>query len=345
MSYSRSYRETITVHGSKTVTVSYPASQSGGSTTATVHYTEHVPVNVNIHVDTNPFDQSVRGCNTNVNLLTGAVVATEAAQIASIDRNAKKVAGTIIEGFFKNVRFEITAQITELTQKIEAHLMHLHESAKQLNSKRKQMETDYNRTSNRYVKIFDDLNNELANRIFELNRPAFTFKEKIDEHSSRIAESDLVNTVAVFGSEGAGLQAQISASIAKKRTLDAINQTNTFLLKQKKLEHTINRNMLNENVSSIRYVPVCCFETDGDQVESHIYCSVPLTKAQSTKLVDRIESKTWKNAIPKDDQENIQRYFNIELNNAYAAADSHADRVKETIIKMFNFHSIKNIEA
>ena len=48
MSYSRSYSETITVSGSKTVNVSYPASQNGGTTSATVHYTEYVPVNVNI---------------------------------------------------------------------------------------------------------------------------------------------------------------------------------------------------------------------------------------------------------------------------------------------------------
>ncbi len=63
MSYSRKYHETITVRGSKTVTVSYPKSESGGSKTVTVDYVENVPVDVNIHVDTNPFDDSVEHCN------------------------------------------------------------------------------------------------------------------------------------------------------------------------------------------------------------------------------------------------------------------------------------------
>ena len=100
MSYSRKYSETITVRGSKTVTVSYPKSESGGSKSVTVDYIENVPVDVNIHVDTDPFDSSVSNCNTNVNLLTGAVVATEAAQLISIDKNSKKVASTIVSGFF-----------------------------------------------------------------------------------------------------------------------------------------------------------------------------------------------------------------------------------------------------
>lgn len=67
MSYSRSYHETITVHGSESKTVSYPKSESGGSMTVTVHYTEHVPVDIDIHVDTNPFDRSVGRANKNVN--------------------------------------------------------------------------------------------------------------------------------------------------------------------------------------------------------------------------------------------------------------------------------------
>lgn len=100
MSYRRSYRERISVHYSGSV--SYPASQNGGS----VSYsgTEYEDVAVNIEVDTSPFDSSVAGCNTSVNLLTGAVVATEAAQIAAVDQNAKKVGSTIVEGFFKTIR-------------------------------------------------------------------------------------------------------------------------------------------------------------------------------------------------------------------------------------------------
>jgi hypothetical protein len=62
MSYTRRYHEVVT----KTVSVSYPASQNGGSTSVTVS----VPVDVNIHVDTLPFDSSINSCNNTVNTLT-----------------------------------------------------------------------------------------------------------------------------------------------------------------------------------------------------------------------------------------------------------------------------------
>ena len=177
MSYSRSYSETITLSGSETKTVSYPASENGGSTTVTVYYTEYVPVDVNIHVDTDPFEAGVAKCNSRVNLLTTTVVATEVAQIASIASNAKKVGSAVVEGFFKTIRSEISQQIMELSQKIDSHLIHLRELAKSCAARQKQMETDYNRISTRYSKIFNDLNNELSNRIYELNKPAFSFKD------------------------------------------------------------------------------------------------------------------------------------------------------------------------
>jgi hypothetical protein len=340
MSYTRRYSEVV----SKTVTVnySYGASEHGGSGSKTV--TVDVPVDVNIHVDTHPFDASINSCNNTVNLLTGAVVATEAAQIASIDSNAKKVAGTIIEGFFKNIRFEISSQVMELKQRIDARLMHLHELSKQLIAKKVQMEMNYNRTANRYSKIFDDLNNELSNRIFELNKPAFHFKRLADSHSQRTSNNDLVNVVAVSGKEAGSLQAKISASITKKRALDAISQANIFLVKQKCLQRTINQSMLNNTTVCRYFTPVCFMETknEKDQIGKSLYPSDSLPEMQANRVIDNFQTKQW-SALPKDSREKIARYFNVELSNAYPTADLHTNRVKDTIMKIFDFNSIKSV--
>jgi len=177
MSYTRRYSETV----SKTVSVSYPSSQEGGSTSVTVD----IPVDVNIHVDTSPFDRSVENCGENVNILTAAVVATESAEIASREFNSRKVANTILGGFFSYIRSEISQQVAELSQNIDADFMHLKELAKSCLAKKKQMEGDYNRISSRYVKIFGDLNNELTNRIYELDKPAFVFKKETDHQKIR----------------------------------------------------------------------------------------------------------------------------------------------------------------
>jgi hypothetical protein len=330
------------VHYSGNVSYSYPASQNGGSGTAYYSGTAYEDVNVNINVDTDPFDRSVSGCNTSVNTLTGAVIATEAAQIASIDKNAKKVAGTIIEGFFKNIRFEISGQITELTQKIDSYLMHLRESAKQLSKRKVQMESDYNHTASRYGKIFDNLNKELANRIFELDKPAFSFKRNCDIHAQRATNNDLVNVVAIAGAEGSDLQARISASITKKRALNAINQANIFLLKQKRLQRTINRSMLNETTVGLRFSPVCFLETNNNngQIGKMVYQPDYLPQIQANSIINGFQTRQW-DAIPKDSQEKIRRYFNTELSNAYSGADTQSIRVKDAIIRMFDFNSIK----
>ncbi len=350
MSYTRSYRESITVHGSRSVTISYPASQSGGSTTRNVDFTEVVPIDVNIHVDTNPFDESVDYCNTNVNLLTGAVVATEVAQIASKDKNSKKVASSIVTGFFSFIRFEISQQISELSQNIDAQLMHHKELAQSCLAKKNQMEGDYLRITGRYAKVFEDLNNELSNRIIELDKPAFTFRKETDNLAIRASHNDLVNTVAIFGSESGNLQSKISASIAKKRAIDTLSKAKIFLWQQRKLNTTIQQNMQNENVSDSKYIPVCFIETNNEksQITKNLYFSNYLTALQDNfpknQLVEKFShiSGIW-HAMPKEYQEKIGLYFNAELNNPLASNDKHSQRVKEMIKEIAKLGSINTI--
>jgi hypothetical protein len=301
-------------------------------------------VHINIDVDDEPFNKSVAGVNNTVNLLTGAVVATEAAQVASINHNARKVGDTIVEGFFKTLRSEISQQIMELSQRISADLIHLRELAKQCVSKQKQMETDYNRISSRYLKIFDDLDNELENRIYALNKPAFVFKNNSDEQAVRSSGNDLVSTVAVFGGEGGELQARISASVVKKRAFDTINQANVYLLKQKKLENTITQSMLEESIASQRFAPVCFVETQNEkeQIEKNVYQSDFLPQMRATELIDGFKSQNWDSVSPNS-KENIQRYFNSEASIVYSDGDAHANRVRETIAKLSDFNSIRSI--
>ena len=348
MSYTRTYRERIAVHYSGSI--SYPASQNGG--TKSYSGTAYEDVNVSIEVDTEPFDDSVEHCNTNVNLLTGAVVATEAAQINSIDKNAKKVGKTIVDGFFSYIRSEISQQIAELTQGIDSQLMHLKELSKAVIDKKRQMEGDFLRISSRYIKTFDDLNNELSNRIFELDKPTFVFKKELDNQSIRTTNNDLVNTVAIFGKEGSELQSKISASIAKKRALDTLNKAKVFLWQQRKLNNTIQQSMMNESTESSQYSPVCFVETKADKNQItkglHAPSFVSALQENQTKneLIEQFAESTnsWC-TITKDFTDNLKLYFNSELNKSYTTADQHSVRVKEMIQKIANLGSIQTISV
>jgi hypothetical protein len=352
MSYTRKYRERITVPYSGSVRYTYPASEKGGSGTAHYNGTAYEDVNVNIEVDTIAFDNSVENCNTNVNLLTGAVVATEAAQILSIDKNAKKVGKTIVDGFFGYIRSEISQQIAELTQGIDSQLMHLRELSKAVIDKKRQMEGDFLRISSRYIKTFDDLNNELSNRIFELDKPTFVFKKELDNQNIRTTKNDLVNTVAIFGKEGSELQSKISASIAKKRALDTLNKAKVFLWQQKKLNNTVQQSMLNESTESSQFSPVCFIETKADKSQIskglHAPSFVSALQENQTKneLIEQFNESTnsW-STISKDYTDNLKLYFNSELNITYTTADQHSVRVKEMIQKIANLGSIQTISV
>lgn len=340
MSYTRRYRSTI----SHTITVNYPKSESGGSVSKTVD----IPVDVNIHVNTSPFDNSVRRCSGSVNKLTGAVVATQTAQVATIHNNSKKIANSIVSGFFGYIRYEISHQIAELKQKVDAQLMHLKELATSCLKKKDQMAGDYYRISERYLKIFRDLDNELTHRIGELDKPTFLFRKETDGQQNRFSGTDLVNTVTVFGTECSNLQSQISVSVTKKRALDALNQAKTFLWQQKYTNATIQQSMINENVSGPKVLPVCFMETtnDNNRIDRNLFFPeyMDAFKNNRNRLTKYFlqPSVAWK-PVSSAGLKNLESCFNSELNNAYSTADPRAARVKETIQRIADLSSINTI--
>lgn len=338
MGYRRSFTKRIAIHYSGSV--SYPASQSGGS----VPYsgTAYEDVTVNVNVATEPFDSSVAHCNTHVGTLTGAVVATEAAQVASIRANARKVGQTIIDGFFKTVRSEISQQITELKSRIDATLIHLHELGRRCVDKQRQMESDYNRLSSRYLKIFGELNSELKNRIYELDRPAFVFRAESDRNASRFVEGNAVSSTVVSGQEGSKLQAMISASRSKKQAQNTIREIDNFLMKQKRLDRFLDNCILDDDVESPIYVPVCWVETTAAKgvIDRRLYQPSFVSAIPQQQLEDLLSTESW-SEIPQNTAEQIRNFFNREVSEHYAAPDPHTQRVKERIARMFNITTIK----
>ena len=372
MSYIRKYSETITENISKNLEVRYINKQNvkpyidvkidnsnfifqiedinERPQTKKANIQAVIPVLVEINVDTNPFDQSVSHVNSNIDILTGAVIASEAAQIASIHENSKKVGNTIVSGFFSYIRSEISQQIAELTQNIDSQLMHLRELSIAVVNKKKQMFNDFERISSRYIKIFDELNSELSNRIYELDKPTFLFKKETDKQAIRSVSNDLVNTATVFGFENSDLHSKISTSIAKKRTYDTIIKARKFLSEQNVLNKTIHRSMLNENVDGFKFAPICFVETQNNvnqfekELFSNDYINYLGDNQSKEYLLNQFSSKSisWK-TMDSELNENIKMFFNSELAKSYDSIDSHSTRVKEMILKLSSSNSINVI--
>lgn len=367
MSYTRTYNRTISEKISKRLAVSYSLDSKGGLNRISVEIDNkthtfsgngsknidinaQIPVTIDINVDTKPFDKSVDNCNTNVNLLTGAVVATEAAQVASIKQNSEKVAGTIVSGFFSYIKSEISQQITELSQNMDAQLMHLRELSQACVDKKRQMDSDFNRISSRYIKIFDDLNHELHNRVYELDKPTFVFRKELDNQQIRSIQNDLVNVVSVAGKEGSQLLSKLSVSVAKKRALDTITQMKIFLWQQKHLNRIILRSKINESIEAKQYTPVCFIEMkDGqNQINKQVHCPNYFPSLKDHDMNQRIldqfsENKSIWQEGNEESTEQIKTHFSRTLNENYQELDSHSARVKNMIQKLANLNQIETL--
>jgi hypothetical protein len=332
MSYSKSFTKTIPVYysGSKTVSV--------GDSTTTVHYsgTVYEQVTVNVNVDTDSFDHSIHECNGSVGVLTGSVVATEAAQVGSIREKSRQIGRTIIDGFFSTVQSEISQQIVELTSQIEATLIHLKEMAQRCISKQKQMEVDYCRLASRYSTIFEDLNKELENRIYEIDRPTFKFKEMSDQSACRVIGTDMASTVAVSGPENAHLEALIGASITKKQAQTAIDKANVFLTKQKRTERLLETCSIRESLNAVYHAPVCFIETCGvnSSIGRNIYSSDIVDKSRHTELMEHMGALDYNRT--EADKSSLKKCFCDEVAAKYAYANPHDERVRDYITILFN---------
>ena len=128
MSYTRTFTSSVSVSGS--VRVSYPASEHGGTTTA--HYHQTVPITINLHVDTDAFDTSINGTNVQIDLLTGAVVAMNAAQVKAISDASKQVSQHIVDGFFHHINSSLTMQMAGNKSVIQGKFALLYNFAKDM---------------------------------------------------------------------------------------------------------------------------------------------------------------------------------------------------------------------
>ncbi len=180
MSYVRSFNKTITVSG--TVAVSYPASEHGGVTTAS--YSESVPIGINIHVDTQNFDQSVMGTNHSIDALTGALAAMDAAQCATIAETSEQISNRIVDGFFSLIKSDLSVQKSENRGLLQSRFALLLELSKDVADKHTRMESDVARLKRHFSTLFSDMDEDLKKRIAELDRDVFFLAENV--HSELI---------------------------------------------------------------------------------------------------------------------------------------------------------------
>lgn len=339
MGYTRTFTKTIRVDYSGSVR--YPASQSGGTQYYSGSTTEDVVVTV--EVDTDPFDSSIVHCDDKVDMLTAAVSATEVAQVESIQRSSQMVAGTIVEGFFKTVRSDLSTRIAELSQMIDSKLMLLKKQSENLRSKRLEMEQSYHRLRERYNKLFADLNDEVEMRIKRLDQPVFQLAETAKIETDRMLDTDLSEVVTQSNLENTVLNSQISAAVTRKNGEKAIGQAVDFLRVQKTSDRVVSYSAITSLSadSCTMCLPVCYAETSVPNGGVDRLCVFDHTMIDSLNREEIEDLLFVKHNAPnmilsEEGKSMLESFFTKQVDEEFATKSSEHDvRVRKLISKMF----------
>lgn len=218
MSYTRSM--TGEVYWSTSGSVSYPASESGGS--VPYHDSGSVPITINVHVDTTSFDGSVAFCGASLATLGGSVKNAGVEQCQAIESSSESVSRHITDGFFSLIKSDLSQNMAHLIAKVTSAINLLNQKAKLLKDEHKVMENDYKRVFARYNEIFSSLDEECKKRIMELDKQAYRLSRDVFIKQLTTGPAMQTSKLLTFLGDTSKTQQQLLAAHTKRHAATVI---------------------------------------------------------------------------------------------------------------------------
>jgi len=300
----------------------------------------------NYTVDTKPMAEEIRSVSHHVNATTGAVVAMQTAVIFAEEKAADHVCNNVNKGFYSLIRSQISQKMAKLQSDVDSHLMQLVQQKNALLSIKTRMQRDYNMIAGRYGKLFNGLNANLKQRVFELDKPTIDFALKeVDKISNRTKY--LTATIPITQLESISLSQRIVASNIKHKGLNVINSMRSFLFEmntQKKLTDQI---LINDNRytgTATIYIPVVICECNRDKTDSKnlevIVSDVELDNFSKSAIQNtayaEINKVEWsQKTLP-----------NSEIKNEFSkliSSSAKSQRVKDIAMQLFQSNNYQTI--
>lgn len=299
----------------------------------------------NYTVDTTPMADEMRSVSRHVNATTGAVVAMQTAVIIAEEKAADHVCNNVNKGFYSLIRSQISQKMSNLQSEVDSHIMHLVQQKNALLSIKNRMQRDYNMIASRYIKLFNGLNTNLKQRVFELDKPTIDFAVKeVDKISNRIKY--LTATIPIAQLESLAASQKIIASNVKYRGLNVIKSMRSFLIEmntQKKLTDKIliNDGRYTETVTF--YIPVVICECNRDKTDAgnEFYVSdveidnISRSAIKNTAFAELNQIEWQANSSP-----------NTEVKSEFSklvSSSSKSQRVKDMATKFFQSNNYQSI--
>lgn len=292
-----------------------------------------------INVTTQPMADKMSEVSHQVGKTTVAVGVMETAVIAQEKSSADQICGKLDLGFLNVVMSQIAQRVANEKAKTQALAMELLQQQKALKSLQDRMSGDYNMVSARYAKLFGNLNQEMKNRIAELDKPVMQFcTHNIKQLQNRIY--GLVSGVPVLQSESLSAMQAIAAARLKSNAQGVIEGVADYVKKDKEQQQTTeNLWNVNSHTAGTYYVPVVIDEEKSDERNGAITLKENPTLRKHIgeiayqQTIQRLNSTkdtlTW-----KQDDETIANIANsyIEM----VEKSGLPKRIKDLMTEMFN---------
>lgn len=223
----------------------------------------------NYTVDTQPMAEEMKSVSRHVNVTTGAVVAMQTAVIAAEDRAADHVCKNVNRGFYSLIRSQISQKLAKLQSEVDSNMMQLVQQKNALLGIKTRMERDYNMIARRYTKLFNGLNANLKNRIFELDKPTIDFAcKEIDKVSNRTKY--LTATIPISQLESISLSQKILVSDVRQKGVGVIQSMKGFIHEMNVQKMLTDQILINDHEKikiGTSYIPIILYECNRDKTE------------------------------------------------------------------------------
>ncbi len=345
MSYTRQYSERI--YGTEYVTVHHPASESSSSETISVDWSEDVDIEV--FVDTSSFDDGVSTIKHHIDGLTGAVVATEAAQIEEKIRGTNAISQSVTTGFFGLIRSEITQQMAALKSRVDSLFLKMNDMEAACKRIQQNMEQDYHRITDRYTATFEELDRELEMRLAALDRASYAVKRDVATQSRRSFDSTLSTVPTVFGGETSHAQSLLAAGSMRSRMNDLLQCAIAYLVSEKRTSEAVSTMLVSggREDAAVSSLPVAYLAASDTAATSMARIFLPpapgfLGDDAETKrdilAQFRERSLPWK-PLAGEDRAQIERFLIPLIDTIHTASQDRDARVRRMILNLWSAHT------
>ena len=265
----------------------------------------------NYTVNTQPLADKMGGISGHVNATTAAVIAMQTAIIEAEEEAAKHVSENVNKGFYSLIRSQISQKIAKLQSSVDSQLMLMDQQKNALKSIKLTMQKDYNMISARYNKIFNVLNSNLKNRVYELDSPVITFAFKeINRLTNRVKY--LAGSIPINQSESLALSQKILASNLKDKGYLVIKSMKYFLSEldnQRKVTQGFISSIVVDSYNYERLIPVVIYECNKDKIGGMVLDITISSRELGQESVELIKNTVF------NQFDNIQWVQNTSINS------------------------------